>query len=211
MDNSSRKRAKVEISAFSDKMEVHLGIGQKRPGIESEIVYGDYETVLAKIAGKERFAMVDLKNILYPTDFSEHSLVALPIALDLAGRYGAALHYLHVLNVGQEFFLASGELVPCPMDMAEMLRSVEERLGSFVEKHALPSETSINQTVVQGRPFIEIIRYCRQEKIDLIVLGTHGHSALASMLLGSVVEKVVRKAPCAVLTVRHPEHRFEAP
>ncbi len=155
--------------------------------------------------------MVDIKHILYPTDFSEHSLVALPIALDLADRYGATLHCLHVLNVGQEFFLASSELVPCPLDEAEMLRAVEEKLDIFVEKHVLPCETSITQAVVQGRPFIEIIRFCRQEKIDLIVLGTHGHSALASMLLGSVVEKVVRKASCAVLPVRHPEHSFRAP
>jgi nucleotide-binding universal stress UspA family protein len=192
-------------------MKAHLKIAQKRSGRVSEIVYGHYKTVLAKVAGKERFAMVEIKHILYPTDFSEHSLVALPIALDLVGRYGATFHCLHVLDVGHEFFLASGELIPCPMDKAEMLRSVEEKLDRFIQDHVLPSELSIRQTVVQGTPFIEIIRYCRQEEIDLIVLGTHGHSALASMLLGSVVEKVVRKAPCAVLSVRHPEHRFEAP
>ena len=155
--------------------------------------------------------MVDIKNILYPTDFSEHSLVALPMALDLADRYGATLHCLHVLDVGQEFFLASGELVPCPADTSEMLKAVEEKLGRFVEEHVLPTETYINQAVVQGKPFLEIIRYSRRQEIDLIVLGTHGHSALASMLLGTVVEKVLRKAPCAVLTVRHPGHRFEAP
>ena len=155
--------------------------------------------------------MVDIKHILYPTDFSEHSLVALPIALDLTDRYGATLHCLHVLDVGQEFFLASGELVPFPADITEMLRSVEEKLGRFVDEHILPKEAAVNQAVVQGKPFLEIIRYARRERIDLIVLGTHGHSALASMLLGTVVEKVVRKASCAVLTVRHPEHRFEAP
>ena len=155
--------------------------------------------------------MVDIKHILYPTDFSEHSLVALPMALDLTDRYGATLHCLHVLDVGHEFFLASGELIPCPVDEAEMVRSVEGKLDQFVQTHVLPRELAIHQTVVQGTPFLEIIRYGRQAKIDLMVLGTHGRSALASMLLGSVVEKVVRKAPCAVLTVRHPEHRFEAP
>jgi len=175
----------------------------------------DYETVLAKTAEKERFAMVDIKNILYPTDFSKHSLVALPIALDLASRYGATLHCLHVLDLGQQFFLDGGcvsfMVTSCPIDGAQLCRSVEEQLDKFIQEHALPSDTSINRKVVQGKPFVEIIRYCRQEKIDLIVLGTHGHSALTSILLGSVVEKVVRKAPCAVLTVRHPEHRFEAP
>ena len=155
--------------------------------------------------------MVEIKNILFPTDFSEHSLLALPIALDLAGRYGAALHCLHVIDWGQEFFLARPYISPCPIDEAAIQRSVEEQLCSFIQEQALPSDLAIKRTVVQGKPFVEIIHYCRQEEIDLIVLGTHGHSALASMLLGSVTEKVVRKAPCAVLTVRHPEHRFQAP
>ena len=62
-----------------------------------------------------------------------------------------------------------------------------------------------------GKPFEQIIRHARQEEIDLIVIGTHGHSALGSMLLGSVAEKVIRKAPCAVLSIRHPDHKFEAP
>jgi nucleotide-binding universal stress UspA family protein len=70
---------------------------------------------------------------------------------------------------------------------------------------------SVKRVVVMGKPFAEIIRYAREQAIDLIVLGTHGRSALGSMLLGGVAEKVVRKAPCAVLTVRHPDHQFEAP
>jgi nucleotide-binding universal stress UspA family protein len=65
--------------------------------------------------------------------------------------------------------------------------------------------------VLVGAPFVEIIRYARDQSIDLIVIGTHGHSALAAMLLGAVAEKVVRKAPCPVLTVRHPKHVFEMP
>jgi nucleotide-binding universal stress UspA family protein len=65
--------------------------------------------------------------------------------------------------------------------------------------------------VRQGPPFLEIVRYAQEANIDLIVLGTHGRGGLAHMLLGSVAEKVVRKAPCPVLTVRHPEHEFVAP
>jgi nucleotide-binding universal stress UspA family protein len=65
--------------------------------------------------------------------------------------------------------------------------------------------------VLVGTPFVEIIHYARDQSIDLIVLGTHGRSALAAMLLGTVAEKVVRKAPCPVLTVRHPQHKFEMP
>jgi len=69
----------------------------------------------------------------------------------------------------------------------------------------------VRKAVVLGKPFEQIIRYAREENVDLIVIGTHGHSALASMLLGSVAEKVIRKAPCAVLSMRHPEHKFQPP
>ena len=68
------------------------------------------------------------------------------------------------------------------------------------------------QTEVGVRaPFTEIIRFAKDKDIDLIVMGTHGHTGLAHVLLGSVAEKVVRKAPCPVLTVRHPEHEFVHP
>jgi nucleotide-binding universal stress UspA family protein len=65
--------------------------------------------------------------------------------------------------------------------------------------------------VLPGRTFVEIIQYARRVGADLIVMGTHGRSALKQMLLGSVAEKVVRKAPCPVLTVRHPDLVFELP
>ena len=63
----------------------------------------------------------------------------------------------------------------------------------------------------RGAPFLEIIRYAKENDVDLIVLGTHGRSGLAHVLLGSVAERVVRKSPCPVLTVRHPEHEFVMP
>jgi nucleotide-binding universal stress UspA family protein len=69
----------------------------------------------------------------------------------------------------------------------------------------------VQQEVRVGTPFYEIVRYAREMKIDLIVMGTHGHTGLVHVLLGSVTEKVVRKAPCPVLTVRHPEHEFVHP
>ena len=62
-----------------------------------------------------------------------------------------------------------------------------------------------------GRPFSEIIAYVRAQGIDLIVMATHGRGAIAQMLLGSTTEKVVRKAQCAVLTIRPDEHKFVMP
>ena len=62
-----------------------------------------------------------------------------------------------------------------------------------------------------GRPYPTILDYASQQQVDMIVIATHGRGALTHMLLGSVTEKVVRKAPCPVLTVRHPEHEFVTP
>ena len=69
----------------------------------------------------------------------------------------------------------------------------------------------VHPEVLEGAPFAEIVRYAREKDVDLIVMGTHGHTGLAHVLVGSVTEKVVRKAPCPVLTVRHPEHEFVHP
>lgn len=90
---------------------------------------------------------------------------------------------------------------------ADRLSTVDERLAHFCKEHLQAVERVIHKTVV-GRPFLEIIRYAKEQQIDLIVLGTHGRGVLSHVLIGSVTERVVRKAPCPVLTVRHPEHEF---
>lgn len=73
------------------------------------------------------------------------------------------------------------------------------------------AELNVVPEVAEGTPFEEIVRFARDKDIDLIVMGTHGHTGLAHLFLGSVAEKVVRRAPCPVLTVRHPEHEFVHP
>ena len=159
--------------------------------------------------------MAAIKGILYPTDFSERSIVAIPLALDLARLYSAECHCLHVVDVPGEFIMEDSYMLPLAAeyrpDYDELKKAAEAHLDQFIAQHMREVQDSIKKAVVIGKPFAEIIRYARDRDIDLIVLGTHGRSALGSMLLGSVAEKVVRKAPCAVLTVRHPEHRFEAP
>ena len=158
--------------------------------------------------------MSQINRILYPTDFSKHSQVAIPFAVDLATRYGAELHCLHAVDTEHEFFMEGGYVLPLrtePIDNEQMRRIARQHMDEFVAQHMSELDGSVRQIVVLGKPFEEIVRYARREKIDLIVIGTHGHSALVSMLLGSVAEKVIRKAPCAVLSVRHPEHEFKAP
>lgn len=159
--------------------------------------------------------MVAIQRILHPTDFSDRSLAALPLALDLTRLYDAELHCLHVVDVSGEFILEDSYMLPLAADYRpdydQLRKAAESRLDEFVARHMSEVRDSVKQAVAIGKAFAEIIHYARERDIDLIVLGTHGRSALGSMLLGSVAEKVVRKAPCAVLTVRHPEHRFEAP
>jgi len=99
------------------------------------------------------------------------------------------------------------------VDMKEhdFYKLAQVQMDKFLKEHFDLSSDQPETHIIQGRPFLEIIKYARSNKIDLIVMATHGHGALSSMFLGSVAEKVVRKAPCAVLTVRHPDHKFETP
>ena len=104
-----------------------------------------------------------------------------------------------------------GLAFPPPGDYMQELQEAAERALTQLPDPAVKKETSVVRTTRQGPPFLEIVRYAKENDIDLIIMGTHGRSGLAHMLLGSVAEKVVRKAPCAVLTVRPSDHHFEMP
>ena len=156
--------------------------------------------------------MVELKQILYPSDFSEHSLAALPYALELCRRFDARLHVLHVVDDAYQYWMASGEgTVPVVVSEEELLGSARQQMTKFIDQHLAAEKQQIVTKLAVGKPFVEIIRYARNQSIDMIVIASHGHGALTSMLMGSVAEKVVRKSSCPVLTIRHGEHKFEMP
>ena len=158
--------------------------------------------------------MMNINKILYPTDFSEYSIAALPYAVGLSEQNKSEFHCLHVVDVESEEFIRHGYVIPLvslpDISESEIMRSAQKQLDEFVSENMAEAQPLVKK-VIRGKPFVEIIRYARDNSIDLIVMGTHGRSALASILLGSVTEKVVRKAPCPVLTVRHPQHKFEMP
>lgn len=157
--------------------------------------------------------MLRLKKILYPTDFSEYSLAVLPFAVGLTQQNDAELYCLHVVEMPRQEYLIGDYMVPLDVPHVpedKIIRTARARLEKFVAEN-LSKLDKVTSRVLIGTPFVEIIRYAKDQFIDLIVIGTHGHSALAAMLLGSVAEKVVRKAPCPVLTVRDPKHVFEMP
>ena len=164
--------------------------------------------------------MIQLQNILCPTDFSDLSAHALSFARSFAETYRAKLHLLHVVDEAYQYWTVMGTNgVPLGPPPDEMLAAARTGMSKFVATHfaaaALATGAAAPPDVVTevrlGRPFLEIIRHAREISADLIVLGTHGRSGLSHVLLGSVTEKVVRKSPCPVLTVRHPDHGFTMP
>lgn len=147
--------------------------------------------------------MIALKHILVPVDFSTHSQAALRYAAALAEAFGAQLHLVHVVQGPAAY---ARMYVP-PEDWL-----LEQRVAARRELDELPVENAtVTREVRTGSPLVEIIRYAKEADIDLIVMGTHGRSGLAHLLIGSVAENVVRQAPCPVLTVRDPEHQFVMP
>lgn len=154
---------------------------------------------------------VALRQVLVPTDFSECSGVALRYGLALAKRFGSTLHVLHAVpNPFDQPWAAEVYAIP-QAEFERLARDdAHQRLAALAAEHGLPADR-LRTVATSGAPFLAILQYAREAGIDLIVMGTHGRGAVAHLLIGSVAENVVRKAPCPVLTVRHPEHEFVTP
>jgi nucleotide-binding universal stress UspA family protein len=155
--------------------------------------------------------MIDLHRILAPTDFSKHSQNALVYAAAFAEKFGAELYLLHVVQDLGVFIPEAVGMTPVVAPPTEQFAAAAKvSLERALEETPLKNLT-VHAEVREGSPFYEIVRFAKEKDIDLIIMGTHGRGGLAHLLLGSVAEKVVRKAPCPVLTVRHPEHEFVHP
>ncbi len=155
---------------------------------------------------------IQFRQILFPTDFSEVAPNAVETACFMARIFGATLHCLHVMDDGYQCWSTLGpETVPVGPSPDQLVDMGTKRMERFVSEHLGAVGGPLITDVVMGRPFAEIIAYARENEIDLIVMGTHGRGAIAHALLGSTAEKVVRKSPCAVLTVRASGHEFQMP
>ena len=150
--------------------------------------------------------MIALRNILVPHDFSESSEAAMRYGMELARMFGATLHIVHISEKAR-FEMATE--FPLGLDMS-LEDAIRERLSKIM-KNREQLELKPTFLVLSGTPYIEIVRYANDHAINLIVMGTHGRGPVAHALMGSVAEKVVRHAPCPVLTVRHPEREFVMP
>jgi len=150
-----------------------------------------------------------LKNILVPIDYSEFSRKALQYALPFAEKYGARIILLHGVEprvYPENYFniLVPAEMEQVNMDLAKMGRKQLAEL----RRQEIDSEIATDTIVRLGKPYSEIINTAKEWDIDLIIIATRGHTGLKHAFLGSPAEKVVRHAPCPVLTVREPEHDF---
>lgn len=152
------------------------------------------------------------QNILFCTDFSEDSHWAFTYALDLAKTYKANLLIFHVTPEPVHPEQLSLYLAPKKLDALRLCQKKEmdrQVRTHYVEKMGRFKNYKI--VFKEGEPFIEIIQRAKKDSVDLIVMGTHGRTGLDHVLFGSTAEKVVRKSPCPVLTVRLPGRRFSMP
>jgi nucleotide-binding universal stress UspA family protein len=142
--------------------------------------------------------MLPIRTILYPTDFSPPSAYAFPLACALARDYGARLVVVHVIPPPRPTYSEFAPLEPDPNELAAEARA------KLSELRPLDASVRVEYQVWEGAPAVEIMNVARQSHADLIVMGTHGRTGLGRLLLGSVAEEILRRAPCPVLTLKTP-------
>ncbi|HET9368815.1 MAG TPA: universal stress protein [Vicinamibacterales bacterium] len=156
--------------------------------------------------------MIDLKQILVATDFSEPAEAAVRYGIELCRRFGARLHLVHVVSdVSSRAALASGMAI----DFDQVQREIEE--GARQQLEALlpePDRSALGATLVvipSTSPAHAILSYARDAQVDLIVTGTHGRKGVAHFFFGSVAQQITREAACPVLTTGAHRREFLRP
>ena len=160
-----------------------------------------------------------LTRILAPTDLSRYSGFAMEWAAYLAQCLQAELVLLHVLTDEEgkimEEVIGEGAVVQVPKGIRQdVVADRQKKLRmqyEMVVPRDLRASLKVEEMIRIGVPFLEVVRAAKEKDVDLIVMGTHGRTGLAHVLIGSVAEKVVHHAHCGVLTVKHPQYKFVAP
>jgi nucleotide-binding universal stress UspA family protein len=149
-----------------------------------------------------------IRHIMVPHDFGDAAEHALAYALDLGQKLGARVTVVHAFEVPAfgypDALVASLQFLP-------EIEAAAGRALDAVKSRVRGAPVDVEVSLRRGTPWEQITAAASEMKVDLIVMGTHGRRGVAHALLGSVAEKVVRTAPCPVLTVRAPEGRQEAP
>lgn len=154
--------------------------------------------------------MLEIRRILAAVDLGEQTPLVLRHAAEVARRFSSELVVCHVVEthdllaglppVGESYF---------PPDWPDQAVAAAKEKGAEILVQSGAPEARLE--IRTGSPFVEIVRLAREIEAELVVLGTHGRGPVAHLLLGSVAERVVRKCPCPVLTVRSGAHAFVLP
>ncbi|MDB5033712.1 MAG: uspa protein [Chlorobi bacterium] len=147
---------------------------------------------------------LEIRRILAPTDFSEHSCHALSYARTFANRWEAELHLLNVIEPA--VFPTEAGLSPMGMINLdnELAEAADRAMAEMLKREEIQGASTVT-AIAHGRASSAIIEYARENAIDLIVIATHGRTGLEHLIFGSTAERVVRESPCPVLTVRPPD------
>jgi nucleotide-binding universal stress UspA family protein len=147
-----------------------------------------------------------IKNILVPIDFSDYSKNALKYAVEFAKNFSAKLFLIYVVEpIIYPADFSMGQ-VAIPSTDIDIQNRAEEELKKLADE--IQTDIQVETIIKTGKPFVEINETAREKDIDLIIIATHGHTGVEHLLFGSTAEKVVRKAPCPVLTLREPIKGF---
>jgi nucleotide-binding universal stress UspA family protein len=155
--------------------------------------------------------MIALKKILVATDFGDASDSALRYGRVLTRSFNGELYVLHVVD--NQFTRAMdfyGHLAIPLENQDELEESLREQTEALLDEEDR-RDLHARAVMTTGSPAEAIVEYARAHAIDLIVMGTHGREGVGHLLMGSTAERVVRRSPCPVLTLHHPEHEFVAP
>jgi universal stress protein A len=144
---------------------------------------------------------VHLKRILVPLDFSEHSRCALRFAREWAARFGSEICLLHVIEPMNTYGILAADPIPVPMPVTDLHEPARAELARIVQQEFSDS-AKVSVQLRDGVPYDAISNAAREWDADLIIVATHGRTGLTHVLMGSTAERVVRHAPCPVLTVR---------
>jgi len=154
--------------------------------------------------------VLSFRAIVVPTDFSDHSLRALPYALGLAEKYGAEIKILYVnepaLQVSDMAWVGVDDRALKDEHVSDARKNMDR-----IVRDQIPPEASAEAVVRSGDAVEEIIQFAEEAGADLIVMATHGRGGLSHILMGSTAEQVIRKASCPVLTLKLPMHVTSLP
>ena len=152
--------------------------------------------------------MEQIKKILVPIDFSDYSKNALKYATQFAKQFNAKIYLVYVVEpIIYPADFSMGQ-VAIPSADIDLHSRAEEELTKL-SKDIISGNLQVEILIKTGKPFVEIIETAYANDIDLIIIATHGHTGVEHLLFGSTAEKVVRKAPCPVLTLREPVKGFQ--